>query len=221
VPNAVPLPDPTPGEVIAGPLRLVQVGALVERKDPEATLHAFATIATTHPEAELTFVGDGPLRVRLETTAREVGHGRVRFAGEVDDVRPFYRGANVLVLPSRREGLPYSLLEAAAHGLALIATRVGGNREVAIPGRNALLVPADDHGALQRAMTKLVLDRGRRSEMGRNGRALVKERFTIERQVDRLLTLYSGLVSGCRESLHGEPAGGRSARGRDPREEKR
>lgn len=198
VTNGVTLPTRTPLEVVGGPPRVLQVGALVARKDPEATLRGFAELVPSCPDAELTFVGDGPLRPRLEAAAEALGRNgcRILFAGQVSDVRPFYEAANMLVLPSKNEGLPYCLLEAAAHGLALIATDVGGSREVAVPGRTGVLVPAGDQRALSRAMSQLALDPDLRVELGRNSRAWMEERFTLERHLDRLLALYTRLGAG-------------------------
>ena len=196
IPNSVPLLTQPPLEGMSGPPRFLQVGALVERKNPEATLRAFAELSPSCPDAELTFVGDGLLRTSLEAAALALKRDRRRilFAGQVDDVRPFYDAGNILALPSRNEGLPYSLLEAAAHGLALIATDVGGNREVVVPGRTGILVPAGDQRALCRAMTELALDPELRAKLGRNGRTLVEERLTLGSHIDRLVALYAGLV---------------------------
>jgi glycosyltransferase involved in cell wall biosynthesis len=196
VPNGVPVPEQISEGVRGGAPRFLQVGALVERKDPEATLRAFAELSPDCPDAELTFVGDGPLRNSLEISAVRLGrdHRRIRLVGQVDDPRAFYAASNISVLPSQNEGLPYALLEAAGHGLALIATDVGGNREVAVPGRTGLLVPAGDPAALAQAMNALSLNPALRTKMGRNARALVQDRFTIESHVRELLTLYTRLL---------------------------
>ena len=75
--------------------------------------------------------------------------------GHVDDMRALWARAHIAVLPSRREGLPKSLLEAAACGRPMIATDVPGCREIVIPGETGLLVPYDDAAALARAIETL------------------------------------------------------------------
>src|SRR5260221_91045 len=80
------------------------------------TLRAFAAVQGELPEARLTFVGDGALRSELAAAAARDGIAGVTFAGEVSDPSPFYLECNVMVLPSLSEGLPYTLIEAAARG---------------------------------------------------------------------------------------------------------
>jgi len=86
--------------------------------------------------------------------------------------------AHVAVLPSRREGLPKSLLEAAACGRPMIATDVPGCREIAIHERTGLLVPVDDHQALAAAMLRLMRAPQQRMQFGNAARQLVEERFS-------------------------------------------
>jgi glycosyltransferase involved in cell wall biosynthesis len=104
----------------------------------------------------------------------------VRLLGQVEDIRTLWAAAHIAVLPSRREGLPKSLLEAAAMGRPIIATDVPGCREIARPEVNALLVPADDAAALAAALARLAEDAALRRRFGEAGRALVQSRFTAE-----------------------------------------
>jgi glycosyltransferase involved in cell wall biosynthesis len=104
----------------------------------------------------------------------------VRLLGQVEDIRTLWAAAHIAVLPSRREGLPKSLLEAAAMGRPIIATDVPGCREIARAEVNALLVPADDADALAAALARLAENAALRRRFGEAGRALVQSRFTAE-----------------------------------------
>jgi glycosyltransferase involved in cell wall biosynthesis len=116
--------------------------------------------------------------------------------GQVDDVRTVWAQAHVGILPSRREGLPKSLLEAAACGRPLIATDVPGCREIARQGVNAILVPPDDAPALADAIETLMKDRDMRLRFGRAGRQLVVDEFLSARIGLEIVALYSRLLAG-------------------------
>jgi glycosyltransferase involved in cell wall biosynthesis len=104
----------------------------------------------------------------------------VTLLGQVEDIRTLWSASHIAVLPSRREGLPKSLLEAAAMGRPIIATDVPGCREIARADLNALLVPPDDADALAAALARLAEDAALRRRFGAAGRALVEARFTAE-----------------------------------------
>ena len=96
------------------------------------------------------------------------------------DIREVWARAHFAVLASRREGLPKSLLEAAACGRAMVATDAPGCREIAIEGETALTVPVGDASALAAAMAKLAGDPGLRKRFGANARRLVESKFSAE-----------------------------------------
>ena len=133
--------------------------------------------------------GDGPLRADLERQAQAAG-ARVRFLGRIAQPGPFYRLADVVVLPSRMEALPMVLIEAAAFGRPSIATRVGGVPEVVEHGESGLLVGYGDVRGLQGAL-KQMKDAGMREPMGRRARQIWEERFTPERFARDLGQVYS------------------------------
>ena len=116
--------------------------------------------------------------------------------GQVDDVRTVWAQAHVGVLPSRREGLPKSLLEAAACGRPLIATDVPGCREIARQGVNALLVPPDNAPALAIAIETLMKDRDLRLRFGGASRKLVVDEFSSAQIGREIVALYSRLLAG-------------------------
>jgi len=114
-------------------------------------------------------------QAEAEAWGREPG---ITWLGHVDDIATVWARAHVAVLPSRREGLPKSLLEAAACGRPMVATDVPGCREVAIRDVTGLLVPADDPDALAAAIETLARDADLRARYGRAARALAEERFS-------------------------------------------
>ncbi|MCG5239091.1 glycosyltransferase family 4 protein [Azospirillum doebereinerae] len=124
----------------------------------------------------------------------------VELAGHVADVRAVWSRCHVAVLASRREGLPKSLLEAAACGRAIVATDVPGCREVAHAGENALLVPPDDANALAGALETLVRDSGLRARFGEASRRLVESDMAADRVGARTVELYRSLLTNVHPS---------------------
>ena len=133
--------------------------------------------------------GDGPLRGDLERQAQAMG-APVRFLGRMADPAPFYRVADVVVLPSRMEALPMALIEAAAFGRPSIATGVGGVPEVVERAGSGALVDYGDVKGLRGALEQMK-DAQMRDAMGRRARQIWEERFTRERFARDLAEAYS------------------------------
>lgn len=127
--------------------------------------------------------------------------GCVEWYGRSDDMPAIYAAATLVCLPSYREGLPKSLLEAASCGRAIVATDVPGCREIVRHGENGLLVPARDAQALARALALLLLDPAARARMGEKGREMVLQEFSEGAVVQETLEIYRQLgtmeVGGC------------------------
>ncbi|HET7044300.1 MAG TPA: glycosyltransferase [Gaiellaceae bacterium] len=135
VSSGVDLERFAPAPAPEGPTRFLCVGSLTERKNVVRLADAFGRLG----EGSLTFVGEGPLRPRLEGRPGVVLHGRVLH----DEVPALLAGAHVLCQPSLLEPLGQSLLEAMAAGRPVVATRVGGPPELVPPGGGALVDPLD------------------------------------------------------------------------------
>ena len=116
--------------------------------------------------------------------------------GHVEDIRSVWGRAHIAILPSRREGLPKSLLEAAACGRPLIATDVPGCREIARSGVNAILVPTDNAEALAQAIETLSKDRELRVRLGRASREIVTTEYSSTLIGSKIVALYSSLLGG-------------------------
>ena len=187
-----------PGTRIVG-----TVGRLNPVKDQATLLRAFArtqaaltdatqTQITQTPDA-LVLVGDGALRTTLETQAAALGIGdRVYFLGDRSDVRQLLQGFDLFVLSSLSEGYSMALLEACASGLPIIATDVGGNREIVVDGRNGLLVAPGHEDALAEAITALLRAPERSAQMGLAGRDWALREASIKTMAMRYASLYRG-----------------------------
>jgi len=172
-------------------------GRLEIVKDYPTMLRAFAGCLQSHSGQTLLIAGDGSLRPQLERLAFSLGiSARIRFLGQRVDVPRLLQAADAFVLSSRFEGLPMVLLEAGAHGLPIVATRVGGNGEVFRDGAGGFLVPAQNPLELGRAMERVVdLPVAERRAMARCARQDVHERFGMENVLDRWEELYQQLMA--------------------------
>ncbi len=196
-------PAPESGRAIRMELGLdelfvwLAVGNLREAKDYPSLLHAFAEAVKTGSPSTLMIAGKGAAQGRLERLTRDLAvDDRVRFLGLRRDVPKLMNAADGYVLSSLWEGLPMVLLEAAATGLPIVATDVGGNGEVVLDGQSGFLVPPRDTQALTQAMLKLMaLPEEERRRMGRLGRAHVMTHFAIEQVVDQWEALYVELLA--------------------------
>lgn len=123
----------------------------------------------------------------------------VDFIGHSEDIAALYARATLVVLPSYREGMSKSLIEAAAAGRPVVTTDVPGCRDAIIPGETGLLVPVRDAGALADAIAVLLADPTRARQMGEAGRRLAEDRFRVAAVVDRHLAIYASLLADARQ----------------------
>jgi glycosyltransferase involved in cell wall biosynthesis len=167
------------------------VGRLARIKDLPTLLEAFASAASRTPRARLVLVGDGEERADLERRAATLGIAdRVRFTGWQRDLAAVHGGIDVSVLSSLNEGTPVAIIEAMAAARPVIATDVGGVRDVVTHGRTGLVVPPRDVPALAAAMERLAGDGALREAFGRAGREVVRERFSRERLATEIAQHY-------------------------------
>ena len=121
--------------------------------------------------------------------------GIVKWIGYQADMSKIFKGVNIVCLPSYREGLPRTLLEAAASGRAIVTTDVPGCREVVQDGVNGFLVPVKDSVKLADALEKLINNKGLRKKMGQAGRAIVEDNFSNDIVIKQWLELYGQLMT--------------------------
>lgn len=182
---------------------ILHVARLVEKKGTAYLLDAFARLAQRHPQATLVVIGAGPLAAALAARAERLGIGaRVRWLGARPhaEVRQWLRRASVLCLPSctatngDSEGLGLVLLEAAASGVPVVATRHGGIPEAVRDGETGYLVAERDSEALAEALDALFSRDDVRRRMGAAARALARERFDLTLQTAALERLYAEVL---------------------------
>lgn len=168
------------------------VGRFEVAKDYPNMLRAFGDVRAREPRAVLVIVGQGSLQAEAEALTAELGlREAVRFLGARDDVPAVMSAADGYVMSSAWEGMPMVLLEAAAAGLPIVATAVGGNGEVVRDGESGFLVPARDSGVLRAGMLRLMaLPEEQRRAMGERGREHVRANYGLQRVAERWERVY-------------------------------
>jgi glycosyltransferase involved in cell wall biosynthesis len=178
------------------PIRIAAIGRFVRKKGFQHLLEAAALLKAQGLETVVTLAGDGPLRPRLEAEAKGLGIAdRVRFPGFLPHRRvpELLAESDMLVMPSVRnpdgdsDGLPTVLIEALAHRVPVVATRLAGIPDLVEDGVTGLLTPEGDAQAIARAIARLAGDREAALAMAANGRARVRELFSPEHYAARML----------------------------------
>jgi glycosyltransferase involved in cell wall biosynthesis len=167
--------------------RVGTVGRLVQEKNYSLLLRAFATIT----DADLVFVGDGPLRDALQQQAVP----RVHFLGQRSDIGKLLASFDVFVLSSSTEGMSIALLEAMAAACPIVVTAVGGNTELIRHEVTGLVVPPDDEAALRKAIERLLIDRGLADRLGETAREVVNKMYSVTAMTQRYEDLWRRLVA--------------------------
>ena len=189
-------PGPSRGE--KGP-QVLFVGRLAAVKGVRVLIDAFARLASDHPTARLTLVGDGPDRAALELAVAKAGlTEQIEFTGYLsqDAVAETLANADIFALPSFAEGVPVALMEAMASQIPVLAPRVGGVAELVEDGVHGFVLPPGDVDALASALDNLLSDPGLRLKMGAEGRAKVESEFTQSSEAKWLLRLFECAHSG-------------------------
>jgi glycosyltransferase involved in cell wall biosynthesis len=189
-----------PADKKPGPVpRLLTVCRLVEKKGVDALIRAVARLRQNRIETNLTIVGDGPLRQKLEAMTHEFAlSGHVRFAGAQDSdcVREAMREADILVLPCRvdssgdRDGIPVVLMEAMACGLPVVSGDLPAIRELVIDQKTGLRVDANNIDDIAAAIATLCHDPDMSKSLGYAARELVMCEFSLSKAVSTLETSF-------------------------------
>jgi glycosyltransferase involved in cell wall biosynthesis len=190
--------EPVPG-------RIVMIGRLARQKRPDLAVRAFVDVRRRYPAAELHFVGEGPLRSDVETLVSELGlAGAVKFLGVRSDVPALLARADCLLLSSDYEGCPFSVLEAMAAGVPVVATRVGGVAEL-VAEETGLLVEPGRPDLLAAAVAELFADPARARALGEAGRERVRQRYSSQKMTEALVALYREVAGASTASSAPEP----------------
>jgi len=197
IPNSVntDLFKPLDGKTDETLVRILFVGRLVEVKGVDILIRALKKIfREERRNVSLSIVGDGPMRDRLEQIASEIsGQVPIQFVGQTPEVLGYYQHSHILVLPSFREGLPLVLLEGMACGLPVVASDIGGHREVIEDGVNGLLFPVGQVDELASRIVYLIENPDRAKKMGLRARQTVLSGFSLAESLKRYLDLYRSL----------------------------
>lgn len=195
IPNALPLEEmrrTAPAEsrqtgVADDDVLLLFAGRLTAQKNPEAVLESLVRVLGT-PGRTAVFAGEGPLGAALQEMTTRLGlAGRVRFPGYVTNLWAWMKRADVFISPSLFEGHPNTVLEAAACGCPLVISDIAAHREF-LDGSTAVLVPPDQHQALEAGIIAVLEDRGAARERAERAAQMVSSwsTETVARQYEQV-----------------------------------
>jgi len=182
---------------LEGKFAWLAIGRFERAKAYPNLIRAFAKAATgSKQELTLLICGRGSLEEEVRAEVRACGvEDRVKFLGLRRDIPAVMNAADGFALSSYLEGLPMVLLQASSVGMPIVTTDVGGNAEVVMDGLNGFVVPPADDAALASAMKRVLdLPDEERARMAERGRQMARDKFEIQRILDRWEALYSGLL---------------------------
>jgi glycosyltransferase involved in cell wall biosynthesis len=172
-------------------LILMAAGRLDANKNPLLLVNAFAQLKREFPLGKLAFLGDGPLHAEIRKRAETFGVGRsVLVPGSIPGAAELLAAADVVALTSWTEGMPNVLMEASAAGVPVVATDVGGVREVVEDGRTGFVIDPGDVAALTDRLRVLFREGVLRESLGQAGRAKMRANFSVDRMVSGFTGLY-------------------------------
>jgi glycosyltransferase involved in cell wall biosynthesis len=179
------------------PLTFLLIARLLVNKGIREYLAAAVQLKEKHGAAVRCLLAGPPETggggIALQELQASAEKGVIEYLGSLDDVRPAIRQCSVYVLPSYREGMPRTVLEAMSMGRAIITTDAPGCRETVVDGVNGYLIPLKDAGALAQAMSRFVDDPSLIPRMGASSRALAEARFDVDK-VNQVILAELGLV---------------------------
>lgn len=178
-----------------GHITLLSVGRLSPEKAQDEVIRALARLLPREPRLRLRIAGIGPLEASLKALAAALGVAeRVQFIGFVQNMRPEYDNADLVVQTSLTEGMPNVILEAAILGVPILATAVGGTAEVVQHERDAWLIPPASHEQLVDGISRFLDDPAAFAARARAARPHVAQKFSFNARTDRLTAIYEKLI---------------------------
>jgi len=188
-----------------GDWRLVGIiGRLAEIKNHEMFLRVAQRTLQATRQVGFVVIGGGPREALLRSMAQDLGiASHVFFLQFRDDLPRLYPDLDVVVLTSRNEGTPVSLIEAMAAGKAVLSTRVGGVADLVADGEAGILVDANDEEGMAWALVRLLADDNLRQRLGQRGRAQVYPRYEVHTLAAHIHRTYQEALAEVRERAHG------------------
>lgn len=176
----------SPDHVVVG-----MVGRLWLQKNPQCFVRAALRVTAARPGVSFFMIGDGEFRAELDAAIQASPHAdRIRILGWRSDVPDLLKALDVMVLPSRWEGLPLAILEAMSSAVPVVASDIPGNHHLVDDGRDGFLFPLDDDAALADALIRLIDDPAQRATFSANARAKVLAQYTLAARMQKLTALY-------------------------------
>lgn len=182
-------------------------GRVRHQKGTDLFVRAMIELLPRHPEWTAVISGriapeHVPFADKLKADIAAAGlTDRIRFLGEVDDIKPWYRRLTLYVAPSRNEGFGLTPLEAMASGTAVVASDAGAYAEMIVEGETGSVVPAGDYALLRDAIADF-LEPQKAMQAGRKGREHVVANFGLAREADALSDVYDGLIRQQKATTH-------------------
>ena len=176
---------------------VAMLGRLVGQKGPDLFLRALPPVIKRFPEASFEVAGDGPWKKKLITMTRKMSlQDKVTFVGRPLFVPTYLHQLDVLVIPSRSEGLCITALEALAAECPVVACRVGGIPEIVRHGQTGLLVPPEDPDRLADAVKFVLANPEYSQDLAHTGRLLVEKQFALHKMLKRTEKIYEEILQG-------------------------
>lgn len=177
--------------ISADDIVITNVARLDHQKGQCHLIPAIKRIAEKYPRLKVLLVGDGPDREKTVRLVKESNLDTVvRILGFRSDVPDILSCSDIFVLPSINEGFPFSIVEAMAAGLPVIATDVGGNVEAVIDGVTGTVIPPSDVAALADAMDDLIANKEKRTDMGLKAESRAASEFSLSNMINKTFALY-------------------------------
>lgn len=177
--------------------QVLAIGRLVSWKGIDKVIEAIKILEKDYPDIKLVVAGDGPEMNNLKKLASDLSIiERVKFLGNVSrkETASLRQQSEVFVLNSVYEGLPHSVLSSFSAGIPVIATDIPGTNEAVYDGKTGLSIPTNDPRALAQAIKKIFSDKELGRKLASNARTLLREKFSWEKHMDRLLDVFRSLL---------------------------
>jgi glycosyltransferase involved in cell wall biosynthesis len=176
--------QPLPDGAAHGAVRFLFIGRLLGDKGVREYAQAARLLKRRYPQVQCALVGwidSNPNAIKQAELDGWVADGSIEFLGRLADVRPAIEASSVYVLPSYREGMPRTILEAMAMGRAIVTTNAPGCRETVVDGENGFLVPVQDAAALAQAMRRFIEEPALLTSMGARSRQMAEDKYDVHK----------------------------------------